>query len=380
MASTCKKRFAEFTHEEIVEKRQKTVPISTVRANKKAQNLLDSYVQEKGLPVIDYHNITAPKLDEILSKFYLEARTTAGDYYKTASIQNFRHGINRLLNSPPYNRDIDIIKGPEFHESCNTYVTAVRELKSMGKGEVKHYPEIEPADLKKIYASMNNNSPQALALKVQFDIRFFFCRRGAENLYGMNKNTFVIKINSSGEEYVSLVAGTLDKNHSENDKEMWGAFMPARPDSNKCPVKSFKTMLSKLHPQCDSLWQRPRLIFSENDDIWFSNSRLGQKTLASFMPYVSKNITLSQLYTNHSVRTTGITALNRSHFGQKQIMAVSGHKSLSSLAIYERVSDREKMAMGHAMADALSENPQGKFKKKKSKIGLHLLFLLIKVY
>ena len=39
-------------------------------------------------------------------------------------------------------------------------------------------------------------------------------------------------------------------------------------------------------------------------------------------------------------------------------MAVSGHKSLSSLAIYERVSEKEKLAMGKALSLALNPNEE----------------------
>ena len=159
-----------------------------------------------------------------------------------------------MINSPPYDRNIDIIKDVEFRKSNISYTTAMRELKEMGKGEVQHYPEIQPADLHKIYANQSSTlSPKSLMQKVQFDIRYYFCRRGSENLHAMTKDTFIIK-EINGIEYVCLAAGTLDKNHHENDTEMWGAHMPSRPNDPTCPVTSFKKLLSKLHPLCKMLW------------------------------------------------------------------------------------------------------------------------------
>ena len=51
------------------------------------------------------------------------------------------------------------------------------------------------------------------------------------------------------------------------------------------------------------------------------------------------------IYTNHSIRATGATILGR-NYSMAHIMAVTGHKSASSVAVYQRVSSKEKQAMG----------------------------------
>ena len=61
----------------------------------------------------------------------------------------------------------------------------------------------------------------------------------------------------------------------------------------------------------------------------------------------------SQSYTNHSIRVTGATALTRQQYGNKQIMSVTGHKSVSFLAIYQRTSNSENLAMGQALNTVL---------------------------
>ena len=55
---------------------------------------------------------------------------------------------------------------------------------------------------------------------------------------------------------------------------------------------------------------------------------------------------LSQHYTNHCIRVSGITNFKRNKCSDRQVMAVSGHKSLQSLALYTRVCDDEKLMMG----------------------------------
>jgi integrase len=51
-------------------------------------------------------------------------------------------------------------------------------------------------------------------------------------------------------------------------------------------------------------------------------------------------IYLSQIDTNHSIRATGATILGR-NCSMAQIMAVTGHKSVSSVAVYQRASSKE---------------------------------------
>jgi hypothetical protein len=100
------------------------------------------------------------------------------------------------------------------------------------------------------------------------------------------------------------------------------------------------------------LWQRPLDSFVESDSVWFCNARVGEKKLSTFLSSLSKVVGLSAIYTNHSIRATGASILSKSMYGPSQVMAVTGHKSVQSLSVYQRVSDEEKMMMG----DSLTEN------------------------
>ena len=112
-----------------------------------------------------------------------------------------------------------------------------------------------------------------------------------------------------------------------------------------------------MNAHLDALWQRSKANARPSDLEWYVNQRVGDKTLGSFMTKLSAAVNLSQKYTNHSLRVTGITLLLRSSISSKQIMAVSGHKSVSSLAIYQRVSEKEKVAMGDCIGSSLLGQP-----------------------
>ena len=79
MTEQPKKRFAQFSMDEIVAKSTKTTPKATLQANEKASRLMAQYLAEKGDQNNDYHTISPGALNDILKSFYLEARTTKGE-------------------------------------------------------------------------------------------------------------------------------------------------------------------------------------------------------------------------------------------------------------------------------------------------------------
>ena len=127
------------------------------------------------------------------------ARTESKDFYRAKSLQSLRYGLNRYLTSPPHNKRFNILTDTAFHSSNELFRVAMQELKAEGKADVKHTPAISKEDLKTLYASryMNPDTPTGLGNKVQFDIRFYFFRRGLENFEKMTKETFEVKQDSS---------------------------------------------------------------------------------------------------------------------------------------------------------------------------------------
>jgi len=71
------------------------------------------------------------------------------------------------------------------------------------------------------------------------------------------------------------------------------------------------------------------------------------------MSELSKSTDLSRMYTNHSIRATGATILSKNMFVAAQIMAVSGHKSVQTLSVYQRVDYSEKILMGHTLSKSV---------------------------
>ena len=88
----------------------------------------------------------------------------------------------------------DVVKDSDFKSCLDLFKAKVIDLKKSGQGSVDHKPPMAEHDLQALYradnVALNINTPSGLQSKVWFDIMFYFCRRGQENLCDMTKSTF----------------------------------------------------------------------------------------------------------------------------------------------------------------------------------------------
>lgn len=195
-------------------------------------------------------------------------------------------------------------------------------------------------DIRKLYHQtmyMSPDSPQGLLNKVLFETILYFCRRGRENIRELDSSDFEIKYNADGRKYITKVKSVQTKHHQRttNEDESDGGRMYAT-GSIMCPVSRF------------ALFQHPKSSFCDDDNEWYENKPIEKNMLGSFMATQAK---LSEVYTNHCIRATTITELNREGFNDRDIIAVSGHRSTTALKSY--VSDTS-LETKRKMSDVLS--------------------------
>lgn len=75
------------------------------------------------------------------------------------------------------------------------------------------------------------------------------------------------------------------------------------------------------------------------------------------MQKISKEAKLSKTYTNHCVRATCITILDKNGFESRHIMGISKHRSESSLKLYSsRLSDEKRIEASDILKDVCNGN------------------------
>ncbi len=302
---------------------------STTKATKGSKAIFQDYLNEKGFKFPEENE----ELAVILHKFYSEVRKKDGSQYTKNSLCALRFGLNRYFKA---HRNIDIIKDKAFDEANKAYEIECVNLKHIGLDKPEHKPPISDADIKRLYECglFNTDSPSTLQNKVFFEVMLYFCRQGRQNLRGLRKDDFVIKVNPQGQKYVVKTSDTTKLDDGEE-----GGIMVAS-DSPLCPVHSFEKYLSHLNPVNKFLFQRPRGNCPPDSMVWYDNVVVGQNTLGKKMRVLSVQANLSVEYTNHSIRATTITILNRYGYLAKHIMSVSGHKNENSIAKYCNRTDQ----------------------------------------
>ncbi|CAC5388975.1 unnamed protein product [Mytilus coruscus] len=109
---------------------------------------------------------------------------------------------------------------------------------------------------------------------------------------------------NTGMRYIKKILDELTKNHRGNDKEITRGVMSEATGSVYCPVESFIKYTDKMHPDFD--------------------------------------------------KATGASILSKNKFNDAQVMAVTGHKSVQSRSVYQRV---EKLEMGQTLGVTMRAVP-----------------------
>ncbi|CAG2211446.1 unnamed protein product [Mytilus edulis] len=213
----------------------------------------------------------------------MEMRNKDGEMYKKSTMQSYRQGLQHHLSKT---RDIDILKSDNFKKSKKAYQCMTKELKRLGMAAVEHCPAIADADMEKMYMF------SIKIWKVFVDIMIHFGRRVRENLATLTRQDFAVQPEPEG--------------------------------SDRCPVRSFVKYIRRLNPNCNKLFQQPKL--TAKDGIHYGNIPLGHNKLGIYMNEISKAANLSREYTNHSCRATTVLILDEAQIPSRHIMSVTGHK------------------------------------------------------
>lgn len=318
-----------------------------------AVNRLDAYAACAGTSLAAVEAMDEADLDKFLSRFFAGLRKADGTLYTKKTMHGIRYGLHRHFKAQ---RDIDITKSDKFSASNGVYKAMMVKLKKEGKGSIRHKNSISKEDMARIFSSeaLNITTPLGLQNKVFMDVMIYYANRGRENVRDMKADDFVLQTDEQNLRYI-VHRDTLTKTRRENDDEGYSGYMYEIPGSSRCPVSSFLAYKDVLNPAIDCLWQRPKPT-APSEGPWFCNAPLGVNTLGTKMKAIADAAGCAKKYTNHSLRATTVTVLDHAGFASRDIMAVTGHKSESSLKHYARTSDEKKKEMSASIALQMQEN------------------------
>lgn len=267
---------------------------SNIGAAKQLRIFLKSIGKDENFP--DYE---MSELNEVLIKFFQNARKEDGDMYKVSTLKSFHFGLNRYLKGQPHCKNYDLRFHPAFKTSYETLKSICTEYGVVTEEGIKYNP-IPERDLHKLYASplLSTDTPKGLFNKVQFELRLLVCGSIFEKFHTMEKDYFIVaKDELSKIRYVR-------NNSKKSSLLVKESFMYEMLGSPYCPVASFELYLQKLNPGCNYLWQHSLPQANPDNQRWYTDLPCGEKMMSKFMTKLSQACKLSQVYTNRHIRAT----------------------------------------------------------------------------
>ena len=123
----------------------------------------------------------------------------------------------------------------------------------------------------------------------------------------------------------------------------------ANPTSGiRCPVHLLDKYISKLPQEAiqkDHFYCRPLPSIASDSvqSVWYSASPVGRNQLTKMVATMFEMAGVNGQKTNHSLRVAGASSLFDAGVPERIIQARTGHRSLESLRLYERVTERQDM-------------------------------------
>ena len=121
----------------------------------------------------------------------------------------------------------------------------------------------------------------------------------------------------------------------------------------RCTVYLLDLYISKLPKSAvdnDLFYCKPMASAPLDDSCpWYFNVPIGKNTLSKMVADMCAEAGLSGKKTNHSLRVSGTSCLFEAGVPEKLIQQRTGHRTLESLRMYERVTDKQHLAVSKVL-------------------------------
>ncbi|XP_067668298.1 uncharacterized protein [Haliotis asinina] len=233
----------------------------------------------------DLKSVEAEELAKILRKFYAEYRTKKAELPTPSTLRSLRA-------DPPFSRNINIMADKEFTNANSMFESRCKAYFTDGGRSLQHKPSIERGDMDKLsgyFGDLESTDSTRLQEMVWFNLCFFLGRRGREGWRRFTKSTLQLKRDDNDKPFLTFTSAEQTKNWqgSNPSDQDYSDVRIYENESSKDPVSIYLFYLSKLHPDCDALFQLPRKDF-EKSGVWYNNAPLEKNALGTIMQKISK--------------------------------------------------------------------------------------------
>ena len=258
--------------------------------------------------------IPAEELNQFLCKFYLGVTAMDGKPLSVNSLTGIRYALQRVINTPPNNRNLHLINDPHFTEANKIFNM---RKKSCANAVQRFRDPISKPDMKKLgyYFSIWYQNPTVLLDFVWFIVCLKYGSRSRDIWRSMKRSSFEICVSKEGNKFIYVAHPEncrMLRNDHYIDQRYIDYDFQSMPQN---PAEIVEFYLKKSNSDCDAFFQSPRTFtgFEKDYSPWFKREAVGKNTLGNMMQSISKRAGLGVEYTPlcldntpHSVFVNGL--------------------------------------------------------------------------
>ena len=330
------------------------VPKNTEQSSKWAmtnfREWFDSYNERNAENTCPEEVLSPSCRSDVLCKwlcvFVTETRSKFGKPYPPKTIMSLLAGILRHMrhSNPDYPNFLSK-ESTSFVSFQVTLDNLFKILRSDGVGAHSGQTEgISSEEENTLWLSgvMNSVSPKGLLRCKFFYVGKSFCLRG-------------------GEEHRCLTLSQFTRLHKpdryvyseKSSKNRQGGLYQAKMDHKTVTVYLLDLYISKFPKGAvdnDLFYCKPMASAPLDASCpWYFNVPIGKNTLSKMVADMCAEAGLSGKKTNHSLRVSGTSCLFEAGVPEKLIQQRTGHRTLESLRMYERVTDKQQLAVSKVL-------------------------------
>jgi hypothetical protein len=289
-------------------------------------------------------------MDIYVGGFLMSMKKANGELYEPETLTSYHRAIGRKLDEILYGYDLN--KSVEFKTSKKVLDARKRELKQCGKGNRPNKAEpLTEADEERLWETgqMGLHTPESLFNMVWYHNTKLFGFRGSHESRQLKWGDVELKSDSNNTSYIEFTERET-KTRTGNSAHIRSFVPKIFPSDNpqRCPIVAYRKFASK-RPDCMSYPDSPFYLAVNykpaNDSTWYKSQAMGVERLQTAMSKMAESCGLKGRYTNHSVRKTTCTQLLHAGVAPNNIIQLTGHKNVQSLANYAVASKKQQRDM-----------------------------------
>ncbi|KAJ3646848.1 hypothetical protein Zmor_024416 [Zophobas morio] len=342
------KRFGSKSEEEIDAEISKSTPWNTKKSRDSVWRQFSSFLKEKGY---NLEQSTSPEsLNTILKSWASNMKKKDGTDYKENVIKHMFNTTAKLVQEKYFNEwniKINPFTDPCFKAARDARDATRRKLQTLPEKRTVNSAALTENEFLNMVQILNENTPDGLQKKFFLIASFELAWRGGE---GASCFTYYFKpeIDNKGLttgriEYNPVFSKTAQGGSKPLTSSKW--LTKNKDNPNLCPVRLYHLLMMKRRNNIntDRMFLTPNPFWNKiQNAVWYKNSPVGVNEIGKWVKSLAIVTGLDikrRKISNHSVRSSAVSALAKAGVEEQQLMKITGHQNVNSIKPYLQLDD-----------------------------------------